>query len=163
MATSDGSLAEFTRKEALLNNIPGMLTYALGSIILFHMWIVLGVLYLLLCVGGIVLFWKFICPFCPSYDKRCCPCGYGKISSRFFGRRDPSLFARMFKMYIPVFSLLWFLPLLGGFVLLLGYPSLDFLLLLLFFLIVGFVLVPLISRVHGCRDCSMKDGCPWAR
>ncbi len=162
-AASNRVSIEYTRKEALLNNIPGMLTYALGSVILFHLWVLFGVLYLFFCIIGIVLFWTLICSHCPSYDKRCCPCGYGTVSSRFFKKGDPSRFPRMFKTYIPVFSLIWIFPLLGGVILLLGNFALYYLLLVLSFFIVGFVLVPLFSRVHGCKDCSMKEKCPWAK
>lgn len=162
MAASSQISIEYTKREALLNNVPGMLTYALGSVILYHVWIVFGILYLLCCIVGVVLFWRLICPFCPSYDKECCPCGYGKLSSRFFGKGNPSRFPVMFKTYIPIFSLLWVFPLVGGFILLSRNPSPYVMLLLLSFFIVGFVLVPLFSRIHGCKDCTVKDACPWA-
>ncbi len=163
MAISNQDSVEYTRREALLNNVPGILTYVLGSIILFHLWIVFGALYILFCIVGIVLFWRLICPFCPSYDKKCCPCGYGKVSYRFFRKGDPSRFSRMFKTYIPVFSLIWIFPFLGGIALLLRNASPYFVFLLLSFLILGSVLVPLFSKVHGCRDCTIKEECPWAR
>lgn len=162
MATSNEVSIEYTKSEALLNNIPGILTCALGSIILIHLWIVFGILYLTFCAAGIILFWRLICPCCPSYDKRCCPCGYGKVASRFFEKGDPSRFPRMFKSYIPLFSLIWMFPLVGGFILLSRNPTLYFLLLLLSFFVVGFLLVPLFSRVHGCKDCPIKEECPWA-
>ncbi|MFQ6060075.1 MAG: hypothetical protein ACE5KV_02105 [Thermoplasmata archaeon] len=146
-----------------MNNLPGLATYTLGSMILFHLSILVGILYIFFCVLGTVFFWMLICPFCLSFDRECCPCGYGKVSSRFFKRGDPSNFPKMFKMYIPIFSLLWILPLLAGIILLLMAPSLYLLLLLLSFIVVGFILVPLFSRVHGCKDCPIRDRCPWAK
>jgi len=163
MISSDTDSVEFTKKETLLNNIPGMLTYTLGSLIMSHLWAVFGVLYILFSVAGVVLFWRFVCPFCPSYDRGCCPCGYGRISSTLFKKGEPSRFAKSFRTYIPVFSLLWFVPLAGGLLLLLSQPNLYFLVLFTSFFAIGFVLVPFFSRVHGCRDCSMRDECPWVR
>lgn len=160
---TDEVMIEYSRKEALLNNLPGILTYALGSAILFHLWTIFGVLYVVFCVAGIVLFWGLICSHCTLYDRRCCPCGFGKISSRFFKEGGPSQFPRVFKIYVPIFALLWVLPLLGGIILLMKNPTLHYFLLLLSFSIIGFVLVPVLSRVHGCRDCPLKGKCPWTK
>jgi hypothetical protein len=31
------------------------------------------------------------------------------------------------------------------------------------FVIVGFVLIPAISRFVGCKGCEIKDQCPWMK
>jgi hypothetical protein len=35
------------------------------------------------------------------------------------------------------------------------------LLLLLGFIIIGFALIPAISKLVGCKNCEIKEDCPW--
>ncbi len=153
----------FTTKKTVIANIPSMLTYVLGFIILSYVGILFGILYLLFCVLALVLFLRYVCTYCPSYGSRCCPSGYGRIASKLFKKRDISQFPKMFKTYIPFLSLIWIYPLLGSIFLLLTDFSWYFLALTLSFIIVGFVILPLFHRYYECRDCPNRENCPWAK
>jgi hypothetical protein len=92
-----------------------------------------------------------------------CTTGFGDIAARLFEKRDETLFSKKFKTFIPLLSLLWFIPFVAGVYLL----KLDFSYYLLGivvgFSIFGFVLVPLIPMLTYCRNCPIKNDCPWMR
>ena len=76
-------------------------------------------------------------------------------------KADRECFAEKFKRHIPVIVPLWFIPAgIGGYAL---WQSQTPLLigLVAAFVIDAFVVLPLVSRGHGCADCPQKDDCPW--
>jgi len=55
----------------------------------------------------------------------------------------------------------WFIPLGTGIYLLYARFSRDLLMIFVAFVIVGFVMIPAISRFVGCKGCDLKEQCPW--
>jgi hypothetical protein len=55
----------------------------------------------------------------------------------------------------------WIIPLIGGIYVLWSAFAIIPLALFLAFCIVGFAVIPLISRLIACKDCEIKDKCPW--
>jgi hypothetical protein len=102
----------------------------------------------------------FVCPCCPLYGTRKCPCGYGAIAAHLRAAQDRSLFLKKFRRNIPVIVPLWFIPLLvGGLSIWRHFTWLQVGLLALF-AIDAFALLPLLARKHGCAQ-SQRDNCPW--
>jgi hypothetical protein len=114
---------------------------------------VLGVL-------GIIL---FLCPHCPSYGSYSCPCGYAMIAARLRPRGDVALFARRFRTWIAAIVPLWFIPPVVAVPALWSGFSWPVALLLGVFVLDGFVLIPLLSKGHGCKQCPQRAMCPWIR
>jgi hypothetical protein len=108
-------------------------------------------------------FWimVFVCPYCAFFDTRSCPCGYGQVAARFRKKSSIECFAVQFKKHIPAIVPFWLLPVvIGGWAVYRGFSW------LLMGLMVGFVvdawvILPLVSRRHGCTECPQKDNCPW--
>jgi hypothetical protein len=147
----------------LLDNIPTLILYILGAALLLpfgKIWAILLFMYSLLSV---VLFWKRICPYCHHYGTKACPCGYGAISSLFFKPKIASSndFRRVFKRNIVMVFPSWFVPLIAGGYLLLREFNTSRLWLFIIFCVIGFIFIPLISKLVGCKNCTIKDECPW--
>jgi hypothetical protein len=54
----------------------------------------------------------------------------------------------------------WFIPFgVGIYLLCTGFPNV--LPLFISFVVVGFILIPAISRFVGCKGCELKKECPW--
>jgi hypothetical protein len=41
--------------------------------------------------------------------------------------------------------------------------SIKILILAISFSLIGFVIIPLISRLIECKNCEIKDDCPWMK
>lgn len=151
---------------------------ALGTAVLFlsisvQLWRwVATAAYLIYGVTGVFWIIVFLCPFCRYYDTRFCPCGYGQIAGRL--RRELKIenlklqipedcFDKKFKKHIPVIVPLWFIPILVGVIALIGAFSIGLLALLIVFAVDAFVLLPLLSTKHSCKECPQRDTCPWMR
>lgn len=156
-----------THTQELIDNIPYLVMILLGAAMC---WVALdgGVrgaltagLYAVYGVAGALWIMLFVCPYCHFYDTRLCPCGYGKIASKLRPRKDGDRFATQFRKHIPVIVPLWFLPLVAAGIGL--YRGFTWLLLglVLVFAVNSFVILPLVSRMYGCADCTQKDTCPW--
>jgi hypothetical protein len=39
--------------------------------------------------------------------------------------------------------------------------SAGILILMITFCLVGFVIIPAVSKLVGCKNCELKDDCPW--
>jgi hypothetical protein len=126
--------------EIAIANVPSMLTYILGTLIMFHLGILVGVLYIAFVIVQLVLFMRFVCIYCPTYDSIHCPSGYGRV-----------------------LSLVWVVPVLGGLILILTDFSYYYLGLLVSFIVVGFIILPLFHKHFECRDCPNKENCPWGK
>jgi hypothetical protein len=119
----------------------------------FGVYGVLGALWIIL----------FLCPHCPSFGKWSCPCGYGVIAARLRQAGDTSRFRREFRRHIAVIVPLWIIPpVVGGWGLVRSFSWTEAVLLGLFVLD-AFVVLPLVSRVHGCKDCEQREECPWMK
>ena len=116
-----------------------------------------------LAYGVLGSFWiiSFVCPHCPSYGDRSCPCGYGVLSAKLRPQGDTTLFTKKFKEHIPVIVPLWIVPVLTGGLLIFRSFSWPLAILLGTFILESFVILPLVSKRHGCKNCSQREACPW--
>lgn len=147
----------------LLDNIPTLALYILGAALLLPFGKIWAILLFMYSLMSIVLFWKRICPYCHHYGTKACPCGYGVISSLFF-KSKPTInddFRKIFKRNIIIVFPSWFVPFIAGIYLLIGDFNISRLWLFIVFCVTGFILIPLISKLVGCKNCSVKDKCPW--
>jgi len=122
-----------------------------------------AIAYLAYGIAGAVWIMVFVCPYCRYFDTRACPCGYGHIAARFCSKQTIECFDDKFKKHIPVIVPLWFIPIVAGVVPLIRNFSLPLLVLLIIFAINAFVILPLISTKHGCKECPQKSTCPWMK
>jgi len=145
----------------LLDNIPTLILFVLGAILLGKIGWPLAIAMTLYNIASIVLFWKLICPHCPHFNTRACPCGYGALAPIFFSKQDSIDFRQKFRRNIAIVFPAWFIPFGAGLYLLYTRYSRDILITFVAFVIVGFILIPAISRFVGCKGCELKDQCPW--
>lgn len=165
--TEPCSEAPASISKQLIDNIPYLAMLLLGASILgssvsagVGSWLY-PLLYVAYGVGGAVWIMVFVCPYCHFYDTRQCPCGYGEIAARLREKRDPERFAAQFRKHIPVLVPLWFVPpVVGGFGLAADF-SWILTGLLAAFVLVSFVILPLVSKKYGCAQCPQKEACPW--
>ena len=125
-------------------------------------WIAAGA-YLAYGVLGALWIIVFLCPHCPSYGSRLCPCGYGTISAKLRPKGNVELFTRKFRRNIPVIVPLWIIPpAAGGYFI---YIEFSWLMvgLLAAFAVDAFLVLPFYSRKHGCERCPQGDDCPWMK
>jgi hypothetical protein len=153
--------------QVCIDNLPYLAMILLGSAIFlvgfqsdFWRWLLAG---LYLAYGAVGALWIiiFVCPHCHFYDTRLCPCGYGNIAPKFRAKKDGAEFAQQFKKHIPVIVPLWFIPLIGGAIILIGGFSWILLGLVAAFVVNSYVLLPWVSRQYGCASCPQKENCPW--
>lgn len=162
-------LPEYSASSSLLDNLPFAAMLLMGAAILKLSigaspagWLV-AVGYVVVGLLGVLGIMVLLCPFCPSYGKRSCPCGYGVIAARLRKAGDPTLFTRKFPRVILLVVPLWFIPpafAVSALVRSLHWPLVS---LLAGFVVVGFVIIPLLSHQHGCKLCPQREACPWAR
>jgi len=112
-------------------------------------------------LSSIVMFWAFICRFCRHFGTRTCPCGYGGMAARFFSRKEGGNFRKVFRKNIAIVYPCWFIPLGTGIYLCYARFSRGLLMTFVAFVIVGFVMIPAISKFVGCKGCDLKEQCPW--
>jgi hypothetical protein len=162
-------MKEYTSKQEVINNIPYAAMTLLGTVIFItafnqSIWgTIAGFAYLLYGIAGAIWIMIFVCPYCMYWDTKSCPCGYGRIASRFRPKSEVECFSDKFKKHIPVIVPLWFIPLLAAVPVLLKNFSWPLLALLILFAIDAFIILPLISTKHGCKECPQKYTCPWMK
>jgi hypothetical protein len=161
LAKSNSNSIENHRMRITCTNLPSGLTYIIGTIIMFHLGILYGFLFLIFLVVEIILFLKFACSYCALHGSIHCPSGYGILAAKLFKRGDVSKFPKMFKSFIPFFSIVWVIPLLGALYLLLTEFSYYYLTLTILFVVIGFVFLPIFHKYRECRDCPNRKNCPW--
>jgi hypothetical protein len=145
----------------LLDNIPTLIMFILGAMIVGSIWRPLAILMLLYNISTIVLFWGLICRHCHHFGTRACPCGYGMIAAKYFRKRDGENFRKIFKRNIAIMYPCWFIPSgVGIYLLCKGAPK-GFVLLFIAFAAVGYILIPAISKFVGCKGCELRKDCPW--
>ena len=116
--------------------------------------------YLVFSVG---FFWAKICPYCHHYNTLACPCGYGVISAKLFKKRQDRSFIKVFKRNLVIVFPNWFVPFAIAIYLLVTRYTHQILFLTIAFSLIGFVVIPLISRFVGCKNCEIKEDCPWMK
>ncbi len=145
----------------LLDNIPTLLLILLGFIIIYQVSLAGAFAFGIYALFSIVWFWAKICPYCHHYDTRACPCGYGKISARLFKRNDNKSFRKVFRRNIAFQFPNWFVPLAIAVYLISTSYSKANLYLTVSFTVIGFIIIPAISKLVGCKSCEIKEDCPW--
>ena len=146
----------------LLDNLPTVGMFYLGSLLVMMVWWPLAFVFYGYCALSIVLFWGLICPYCHHYDTKACPCGYGIIAPRFFKFKGAENFNRVFKSRIAVVFPAWIIPPVATiYLLIMDHTSVTVWCIFAAYAIIGFILIPAISKFVGCRNCEIKDQCPW--
>jgi hypothetical protein len=147
----------------LLDNIPTLILFILGAIIVYHISTIAAVIFVFYALFSVVFFWARICPYCHHYGTLACPCGYGVISAKLFKRRKDKSFIKVFKKNLVIVYPNWFVPFAIAIYLLVTRYTNQLLILIIAFSLIGFVVIPLISRLVGCKNCEIKEDCPWMK
>jgi hypothetical protein len=145
----------------LLDNIPTLLLFGLGFFIINQVSLLAAIAFGIYAFFSIVWFWAKICPYCHHYDTLACPCGYGIISARIFKRKGNKSFRKVFRRNIGIQFPNWFIPLAIAIYLISTDYTKTILYLTIFFVIIGFIIIPAISKLVGCKNCEIKEDCPW--
>jgi hypothetical protein len=145
----------------LLDNIPTLLLFILGFLITKQLSLTVAVLYLIYAAASIIWFWALICPYCHHYETYACPCGYGIISAKTFKRKGDKSFRKVFRRNIFIQYPNWFIPLAFAIYLMITSYSNVVLILTVSFVFIGFMIIPVISKLVGCKNCDIKEDCPW--
>jgi hypothetical protein len=135
--------------------------FLLGATIAGIVWWPLAILMMLYNLSSIILFWILICRYCHHFGMRACPCGYGVIAARYLHRKEGGSFRQIFRKNIAIMYPCWFLPLVAGTYLLCTRFSREIVAIFVAFIIVGFIIIPTVSRFVGCKGCDLKQQCPW--
>jgi len=161
------AVREYSSAQEFVNNIPYVAMMVLGAAVFvlgFHdsAWgLMAAASYLAYGLAGAFWIMMFVCPYCKYWDSKSCPCGYGRMSARFREKSPVECFAEKFKKHIPVIVPLWFVPVLAGLPVVVYSFSWMLLVLLVVFALDAFIILPLISTKHGCKECPQKELCPW--
>jgi len=160
-------LHEYSCAQEFVNNVPYIAMTVLGAAIFVvgfenpgWGWIAASA-YVTYSVMGAIWIMIFLCPYCPRWKTRSCPCGYGRIAAKLRGQKDSGHFKEKFKKHIPVIVPLWFVPVLVGALLAVRSFSWPLLVLLVVFAVDAFIVLPWFSKKHGCANCPQRDSCPW--
>lgn len=145
----------------LLDNVPTIILFTLGFVIIYQLSTIGAIIFGFYALFSVVWFWAKICPFCHHYNTLACPCGYGAISSKLFKKRIDKSFKKVFKRNIWIVFPNWFIPLMIAIYLITTQFSKEILALAISFSLIGFVIIPIISKLVGCKNCEIKEDCPW--
>jgi hypothetical protein len=145
----------------MLDNIPTLGLFLLGAILLGRLWWPLAIGILLYDLLAIVMFWGLICRYCQHFNTKACPCGYGIIAPKFFRKEEGRNFGEVFRKNIWIVFPCWFIPLGVGVYLLANKLTSEILVVFISFIVLGFLLIPAISKFVGCKGCTLKKECPW--
>jgi hypothetical protein len=153
---------EYSTVQVWFNNVPYIVTVILGASIVWHSWnIAFSLLFVIYGAIGTVWFIVFICPRCGFHATKACPCGYGIISAMFVRRKNSSQFNRAFLRNVPVLFPIWVVPIYAGVRGMMRSFSPMSLIMLVMFIVISWVVLPLVSKRHGCLYCPNRDQCPW--
>ncbi|MBW7992561.1 MAG: hypothetical protein FVQ84_21450 [Planctomycetes bacterium] len=162
-------MREYSPAQELFHNIPYIGMTVLGAIVLGvapggSIWgIIAGIAFLIYGLAGTLWIMVFVCPYCGYWDTKACPCGYGRIAAKFRKKKPIECFSEKFKKHIPVIVPLWLIPVLVGVPFVIRSFSWTLLGLLVVFAIEAFVILPVASTKHGCKECPQRDTCPWMK
>lgn len=140
----------------LLDNIPTLVLFILGFLIISQISFYGGIAYIFYSLFSVVWFWLKICPSCHHYDSLSCPCGYGAISPKFTRKRSDKSFKKVFRNNIWVMVPDWLVPFVIAIVIALTRHTSEILILTISFSIVGFIVIPVISKQVGCKNCEIR-------
>jgi hypothetical protein len=144
-----------------VDNAPTAAMFALGTILTWRLGWGFGAGYLAYCVLAIIAFWGRICPWCHHFGTRACPCGYGVVAPLLFKARTGREFRQVFRANIVIMFPCFFVPPIAGAVLLWSGTTRPILAVLVAFCLIAFAVIPMISRLVGCKGCEIRDQCPW--
>ncbi|OFY25906.1 MAG: hypothetical protein A2X01_03875 [Bacteroidetes bacterium GWF2_35_48] len=147
----------------LLDNIPTLILFVLGTILVCQISTIGAVIFGAYSLFSVVFFWAKICPFCHHYNTLACPCGYGVISAKLFKKRNDKTFKKVFKQNIGIVFPNWIVPFSIAIYLLVTQYTNELFILTIAFSLIGFVVIPLISKFVGCKNCEIKEDCPWMK
>jgi len=160
-------MREYTKWQTIIANLPYAAMLLLGAATIvcsfevsIWAWGVAG-FYLAYGMAGAAWIMAFVCPYCAFYGTRACPCGYGLLAARLAPKGSHEWFAERFRRHIPVIVPLWVIPVVCSGVALWRAWSGTVVVLMSAFVVNSYVILPLVSRRHGCKDCPQKEGCPW--
>lgn len=71
------------------------------------------------------------------------------------------MFRKKFRQNIGIQFPNWFFPLAVAIYLLIKDYSFKILIMTLLFSLIGFLIIPVISKQVGCKNCEIKEDCPW--
>ncbi len=163
------SMREYSPAQELINNIPYAAMTVLGTVIFVaalggSVWgLIAAGAYLAYGLMGAFWIMIFVCPYCGYWNTSLCPCGYGRIAAKFCKKKPIECFSEKFKKHIPVIEPLWLIPVLVGVPLVIRSFSWTLLVLLVVFALDAFVVLPLVSTKHGCKECPQRNTCPWMK
>ena len=160
-------MRNFTKPQTTLANLPYAAMLLLGAATVACAFedpvrgLAIGAAYVAYGIAGAVWIMVFVCPYCAYYDTRACPCGYGLLAAKLARKGSRECFAEKFRRHIPVIVPLWLIPVIcGGIALWRGF-SWPMVLLMSAFVADSYVILPLLSKRHGCKECPQRDDCPW--
>lgn len=160
-------MREYTKTETITANIPYAAMIILGALTIAYAYgfsaraLAGAAGYFTYGVAGAFWIMIFVCPYCTYYATRGCPCGYGSISAVIRKKGDHNCFAEKFKYHIPAIVPLWIIPVACGGIALWSSFSWTLVGLVVAFAVESCIILPIVSRKHGCVDCPQKDDCPW--
>jgi hypothetical protein len=83
------------------------------------------------------------------------------VSSKLFKKGTGKSFKKVFRRNISIQFPNWFVPLAFAVYLISSSYTKEILVLSIFFVLIGFVIIPVISKLVGCKNCEIKEDCPW--
>ena len=138
-----------------------VINYFLGFLILFSVDIILGFLYIFLCISTILISMKLRCSYCHYYGRRC-SMSLGLLVKFFFEKGDPNEFKNR-RNFIPTAIISFgtlILPLFVGVLSLIFKFSIAMMFVLVIYIIMGFI-PNFIIRGDLCDKCVQGQlGCP---
>lgn len=144
-----------------LENLPLVMMYIIGTVICGMLWWWFGVLYLVYCILSVVIHMRFICPYCYHYNTNSCPSGFALVTNKYFKPQYGKKFRTEFKKYVGFQFPAWFIPVVAaGRLLWLDFDIVTLALIILF-AIIGFGILPFVSKKYGCKKCLNRKNCPW--
>jgi len=166
---SGQAIREYSSAQVFAHNIPYIAMIVLGAAVFVMAFRnsswgpIAAAAYFAYGVIGALWIMVFVCPYCRYWDSNSCPCGYGRIAALFREKSSVECFDEKFKKHIPVIVPLWFIPLLAGLPVVINSFSWTNLILIVIFALDAFVVLPMISTKHGCKECPQKNTCPWIK
>ncbi len=160
-------MREYSKLETTVANIPYAVMTLIGAVTIAYAYgfsaqaCAWAAGYFAYGIAGAFWIMFFVCPYCAFYATRGCPCGYGTISARIVEKADRDCFAVKFKRHIPVIVPLWLIPAICGGITLWYSFSWTLVVLVSVFVVNSWIVLPLVSKKHGCVECPQKDDCPW--
>ena len=158
---------EYSNAVILLENVPYATMLILGATVIaaanrysIYGWAFAGIFIVYGLLGSLWII-LYLCPHCPRYDTKSCPCGYGLLAAKLRPKGNLTLFSTKFKQYIPMIVPLWIIPVLVGGVMIFHAFSWAHAILLGAFMVDAFVILPVLSKGHGCKNCTQRTSCPW--